>query len=113
MDRLIYFGTNGQGPGHSSIVIKGRFSEKEQWDFSLLVDSERTHDFVEREFAFDRAPVLLHTGNYSIYAVPLSRDDNRGACITAIATDFDTRITADDFKAVIEKSKFLKRQFEL
>jgi hypothetical protein len=56
---------------------------------------------------------LLHTGNYSIYAVPLSRDDNRGACIAAIATDFDTHLTADDFKAVIEKSKFLKRQFKL
>jgi hypothetical protein len=113
MKRLIYFGTDGRHRGHRTIVIKGRCSDKEQWDISLAADAEFVHNIIECDWRDTRQPVLLHVGNYTIYAVPLSVDDDRGGCITALITDFDTHLTADKFDAEIEKNDFLKRQFDL
>jgi hypothetical protein len=112
MNRLIYFGTSGC-PGHSAIVIKGWVDEKEKDRIARITDSELVHNYVEREWMHERKPVLLHVENYSGYAIPFSIDDNRGACITALITDFDTHLTAEDFKAEIEKNVFLKKQFAL
>jgi hypothetical protein len=112
MNRLIYFGTSGSA-GHSAIVIKGQCDEKEKTHITMTVDSDRVHDIVIRDWLHEHLPVLLHVDNYSIFAIPLSRDDNRGGCITALITDFDTRLTADDFKTEIKKDKFLTKQFDI
>jgi hypothetical protein len=112
MKRLIYFGTSGFA-GHSAIVIKGWVDEKEKDRIARIADSEFVHNYVVSEWTHEHTPAILHTNNYSIYAVPLSVDDNRGGCITALITDFDTHLTAEDFKAEIEKDVFLKRQFAL
>jgi hypothetical protein len=112
MKRLIYYGTSGFA-GHSAIIIKGWVDEKEKDHIARIADSERVHNYVVSEWLHEHTPAILHTDNYSIYAVPLSVDDNRGGCITALITDFDTHLKAENFKAEIEKNDFLKRQFEL
>jgi hypothetical protein len=110
MERIIYYGTSGCA-GHYAMTIKGCCSEQEKDQIARITDSEFVHDFVERNWLHEHCPVLLHTNNYSIYAIPFSVDDNRGACITALITDFDTRLTESDFAIEIEKNEFLKKQF--
>jgi hypothetical protein len=112
MNRLIYFGTSGCYT-HDTTVIKGDFSQKESVRIARTIGTDHVIGFVWDRWIYDHAPVLLHVDNYSVYAVPLSRDVSGGDCITALITDFDTRLTADDFKAEIEKSEFLTKQFDI
>jgi hypothetical protein len=112
MRRLIYFGTCG-APGHFAIVVKGFWTRDEKNHIEEEVDKEYVHEFVERNFKCDHAPILCHADNYTIYAIPLSRDDKRGNCLTALITDFNPCLTDGDFKEEIEKEDFLKRQFDI
>lgn len=102
--RMFYFGTNGCA-GHYALPINSDLPDvkSDDWarfDCVMLI-------LIRKKGTYSKAKFF--GSEWSVYAVPWSRDDARGGC----HTDFlwEGEHTKEEMEAYIKQNAFLRRQF--
>ena len=103
-NRIAYFGTRGQ-PGHSAYPIVGKFT-REELDNICDIDCDRVHHTMSSNGGFCYGTL----GNFMFYAIPVSKDDKRPGCITAIFVEGAT--SSNDIRKAIMNDAELRWRFD-